>query len=220
MKIDLRNVRCEWVNLEKDTEKAEQMVELLDRLGVENHSRANAITGIEPHPGVRKGEEHYRSCAESHFEILQRAIDNNDFPVMILEDDVDTEKDLGEIEIPDDADMLYIGTSHGDGNFTTNPVDENVNKITQVFATHAIVYFNAAVAKQVIEAGKISIYKMNRPFDVAIAYQVQPAFSVYAMTQPIFFQSDAKNEKNKWEEMTKTPLPIKPKKSMWKTVGV
>ena len=219
MKIDLRDVRCEWINVEKDTQKAEQMVELLTRLGVKNQKRMTAVTGIEPHPGVRAGEEHYRNCAESHFDILQRAIDNDDFPVMILEDDVDTDMELGEVEIPDDADMLYVGTSHGDGNFTTNPVDEKENKITQVFATHAIVYFNPAVAKQVIEVGKSSIYRLNKPFDVAIAYQIQPSFNVYAMTQPIFFQSDAKNEKNKWEQMTRTPLPIRPKKSMWKTVG-
>ena len=218
MKMDLRDVRCEWINVEKETEKAEQMVELLDRLGVKNHKRAAAVPWIEPHQGVREGEEHYRSCAESHFEVLQRAIDNDDFPVLILEDDVDAEAELGEVEIPDDADMFYIGTSYGDGSFTTTPVDDNVNKITQVFSTHAIIYLTATVAKKVIGIGKESIYKHNRPFDVTVAYQIQTTFNVYATTKPIFYQSDAKNDKNKWENITKTPLEIKPKKSMWKTL--
>ena len=36
MQIDLRNVRTRWINVEKDEEKARQMLELLERLEFKN----------------------------------------------------------------------------------------------------------------------------------------------------------------------------------------
>ena len=71
MKIDIRNVNTKWINVDKDTEKNDQMLELVQKYGFTNASRVSAVTGIEAHEGVVKGEEHYRSCAESHFKILQ-----------------------------------------------------------------------------------------------------------------------------------------------------
>ncbi len=223
MKIDLRNVRCEWINLEKDTEKAEQMVELLDRLGVKNHNRVNAITGVEPMIGCRPGEESTNSCGASHVGILKKAIDNDDFPVMILEDDVEvTEFPEGEVDVPDDIDALYLGTSHGDNNYTTNPVEgyDQILKITQVFATHAILYMNKAYAKEFVDVTEAAIKSRRQHFDVVAAYNLQPRFNIYGMRSPVFYQADSKNDKNKWEMITKTPLEIKPKKPMWKTVGI
>ena len=70
MKIDFRNVRTRWINVDKDTNKADLMVEMLDTLGFKNHERFSAVTNVKPHEGVRKGEEHYRNCAESHFKML------------------------------------------------------------------------------------------------------------------------------------------------------
>ena len=37
MKIDFRNVRTRWINVDKDTNKANLMVEMLDTLGFKNH---------------------------------------------------------------------------------------------------------------------------------------------------------------------------------------
>ena len=39
MRIDLLNERVRWINVESDEEKAEQMVELLDRLEFKNAER-------------------------------------------------------------------------------------------------------------------------------------------------------------------------------------
>ena len=39
MKIDLSNIRTRWINVESDKSKAEQMVELLDRLEFKNAER-------------------------------------------------------------------------------------------------------------------------------------------------------------------------------------
>jgi len=217
MKLNLCNdVNCVYINLDSDTQKKEQMEELLDRLGITNRERFSAISGIEPHEGVRAGEEHYRNCAESHFSILGR----DKLPVMILEDDVESDRFEAEVEVPDDADALYVGTSYGDNNYTTEEVQgfPHLWKIEKVFATHAIVYITKRYSDSVVFHGKKSIYERNTPFDVAVAYGVQPAAKVYALKEPFFYQADSKNTKNKWEHLTRNPLKCQIKKSPIKTI--
>jgi hypothetical protein len=219
MKINIRDVKVKWINLDQDEEKNEQMKEIVNRLGFRNASRFSAVSGIEPHENVRHGEEHYRSCAESHFTILQEAIDNNDFPILILEDDVEVENAIPdvidalneELEVPDDIDALYLGTSHGDQRYVATDMGNGWLKLRGVFATHAIVYFNADLARDVIKHGEEWIYEKCLPFDLCLAYKLQNEYNVYSPHNPWFYQSDAKNTVNKWESITRTPL-VKTKK--------
>ena len=220
MKIDLCNVPVKWINVDTSTTNAKLMEELFERLEFKNTSRFSAVTNIEPHEGVRPGEEHYRNCAESHFAILQDAIDNNSFPVLILEDDVDIEESVFTTNlenIPDDADAIYMGTSHGDNNYLAEDVGNGWMRVQRVFATHSIMWLNEKLAKEVIETGKRWIYERNHPFDVGIAYELQPRFKVYAPHVPFFYQADAKNNKNKWESLTRTPLRRQRKFSVFTT---
>lgn len=211
MKIDLRDVTVRWVNVDADTEKNTMMEELCERVGFRNASRFSAVTDIDPHEGVRPGEEHYRNCAESHFKIYE---ETDSFPLLILEDDVEVEESVFTCDldnIPDDADAIYLGTSHGDGNYLAQDVGCGWMQIERVFATHSILYINEEICKDVIETGKHWIYDLNRPFDVGFAYQVQPKYKVYAPHIPFFYQADSKNKKNKWEQLTRTPLRMKKK---------
>ena len=213
MKIDISNLRVRWINVDADTEKASRMVDLLNENEFKNHQRFSAVTGIEPHEGVREGEEHYRNCAESHFKVLEETILKDGEPVLILEDDVEATKALDnftdtEFDFPDDAHAVYMGTSHGDGQYEAMKHDQHWLKIKRVFATHAILYFSKEYANQTIEIGKRWIYDRNMPFDVGLAYELQPNRNVYAPIVPTFYQADSKNTKNKWEEITKTPLRI------------
>lgn len=210
MKIDLRDVTVRWVNVDSDTEKNKMMEELCERVGFRNASRFSAVTGIDPHEGVVPGEEHYRNCAESHFKIYE---ETDSFPLLILEDDVETESvftcDLE--NVPDDADAIYLGTSHGDGNYLATDVGNGWMKVERVFATHSILYLNKKICKEVIDIGRHWIYNLNRPFDVGFAYDVQPKYNVYAPYIPFFYQADSKNKKNQWEAITRTPLRMKKK---------
>ncbi len=218
MKIKLYDVPVKWINVDTATKNAKLMEELFERLGMKNTQRFSAITNVPPHEGVREGEEHYRNCAESHFHILQEAIDTNNFPILILEDDVEIEDGVqvdSELEIPDDADAIYCGTSHGDGNYEAIDYGRGFNKIQRVFATHAIMYMNKEIAEAVIRTGKSWIYQKDTPFDVGFAYEVQPKFNVYAPYAPFFYQADAKNTGNQWEQITRTPLNKKKKFSVF-----
>ena len=208
------DVRTRWINVDKDVEKAKQMQELLDGLGFNDHERCSAITHIKPHEGVRVGEEHYRNCAESHFKILNETILTDGKPVLILEDDVEADEIMKhnlEIPIPEDADAIYFGTSHGDGNYKAVDLKNGWVKIEKVFATHAIMHINKEFSQSVIDIGKKWIYEHNRPFDVGIAYDIQSKFNVYAPIKPFFYQADSKNGTNKWEHITRTPLKTEKK---------
>ena len=219
--MNIRNVRTRWINVDKDVEKAQQMRGLLYGLGFTDHQKFSAVTGIEPHEGVRAGEEHYRNCAESHFKILEETIVSDGQPVLILEDDVDVDGVISsnlEVPIPEDADAIYFGTSHGDGNYEAIDLNNGWLKIQRVFATHAIMHISKKFSEEVIRVGKTWIYEHNRPFDVGIAYDIQKSFNVYAPKKPFFFQADSKNSSNKWEEITRTPLRTKKKFSL-RTIG-
>ena len=212
--MNIRNVRTRWINVDKDVEKAQQMRGLLYGLGFIDHEKFSAITGIEPHEGVRAGEEHYRNCAESHFKILEETILSDGQPILILEDDVDVDAVISsnlEVPVPEDADAIYFGTSHGDGNYEAIDLNNGWLKIQRVFATHAIMHISKKFSEEVIRVGKKWIYEHNRPFDVGIAYDIQKSFNVYAPKKPFFFQADSKNSSNKWEEITRTPLRTKKK---------
>ena len=216
MEIDFRDVRTRWINVDKDTTKAEQMVELLDSLGFNNHERFSAVTNVAPHEGVRKGEEHYRNCAESHFAVLKETILKDGDPVLILEDDVEytdaltdyisKDKPCSPIVFPDDVDAIYVGTSHGDGRYTAHHAEKGWLSVKGVFATHGILYLSKSYAEDTLQVGKRWIYEQNTPFDVGLAYELQPSKKVYAPVVPFFYQADSKNSVNKWENITKTPL--------------
>ena len=53
-----------------------------------------------------------------------------------------------------------------------------------------------------------AMYEHQRPFDV-FTYQLQGRHNVYAYHHPLFYQADAKNNANKWEHITRTPLRLK-----------
>ena len=209
MKVDLRNTRTRWINVESDKTKADQMVELLDKLQYKNAERFNAITSVN----VKQKNQFYLThcCGESHFHALEETILSDNEPALILEDDVEVEYKnyLNEFEIPKGIDALYLGTSHGDGKYEALPINEFLFRIQRVFACHAILFLNPAYAKAVIEDGRNTIYNLNGPFDVTLAYNVQPRFNVCAVQKPFFYQADSKNTTNLYEGITRTPLKSK-----------
>ena len=209
MKIDLTNIRTRWINVESDKSKAEQMVELLDRLEFKNAERFNAITSVD----VQEKNQFYLThcCGESHFHALEETIIKDGEPVLILEDDIEVESKnyLQEFSIPTGIDALYLGTSHGDGKYEAVPIDDFLFRIQRVFACHSILFLNPAYAKAIVEDGRNTIYNLNGPFDVTLAYNVQPRFNVCAVQRPFFYQADSKNTTNLYEGITRTPLKSK-----------
>ena len=142
---DIRNLRTRWINVDKDTEKAEQMVSLLNEHGFIDHERFSAVTEkqlSELGSILAKMPENYGThmCGLSHRKLLKETILKDNKPVFILEDDVDVEESAikYKISIPEDADAIYFGISHGDYYYSAVDCGNDWIKIKQVFATHAI----------------------------------------------------------------------------------
>ena len=206
MKIDIRDVKCCWVNLDKDKDNADAMVKQFDEIGIKNHERLSARV-IEPPPDTPKTIWHYRGCAQSHIDILDDN-KNNETPLLILEDDAKITEDFNPIlEVPDNTDAIYLGTSHGDGNYLAMDIGGGFARIGKVFATHAILYLTDNYRKAVSETAKDFVYNHNTPFDLGCA-MLQTRNFVVAPHKPYFYQADERDSANKWENLTRTPLQI------------
>ena len=209
MKIDIRDIRTQWINLEKDTTKAEQMVTLLNERGFKNHERFAAMCE-DTEFGITKDNCNWfgtHMCGLSHRKLLNETIVSDGEPIFVLEDDVEIENDTikYEIEIPDDADAVYLGTSQGDCNYSAISANEDTAKVQRIFATHAIIHLNPEYSKRVVQVTEDAV-KVDGPFDVQIAYGIQKDFNVYAVKAPYFYQADSKNTVNKYEYITRIPL--------------
>jgi len=205
MKIDLRDVRCCWVNLDKDTNNAKAMVEQFEDLGFKDHERLSARV-VEPPPTTPKTIWHYRGCAQSHIDILDN--EDNGMPLLILEDDAKITEEFNPVlEIPDNTDAVYLGTSHGDGNYLAMDIGKGLARIGKIFATHAILYITDSYRKAVSETAKDFVYNKNTPFDLGCAW-LQTQHMVVAPHKPYFYQADERDSANKWENLTKTPIFI------------
>lgn len=215
MIIDVQNIKCMWINLDSATDCANNMVELFDKTKITKHERLSAR--ILPCPeGTRESEKHYVGVGQSHIDCLKSI--EGDFPAMILEDDVAL-TETGELffnskhpkllEVPDETDAIYLGTSHGDGRYTAVDIGGGFARIYNVLAAHAIVYTSERYIKAVQDVAKHCIYEVNKPFDIG-TYRIQENFNVIATHKPFFYQKSQPEALNNWEDITKHPLNIKP----------
>ena len=204
MKIDIRNIKCSWINLDNAVENAEQMKVQFDELGIKKHKRLSARE-IEPPPGTSRETYHYVGCAQSHIDILEN---EPEVPLLILEDDAKFVPEWYSpiIDgIPEDADAIYLGVSHGDGRYFAQDIGNNLAKIKGVFATHAILYLTEKYKKAVVDIAKEFVYNMHTPFDLGCA-SIQGDYNVYTPHLPYFYQADERSSANKWENLTRHPL--------------
>ena len=97
MKIDLREVPIYWATIEKNKERHGKMYRMFERLGFKEYHKLNGPIADPYTVGI----------AETHIRGL-----SNDLPLLMMEDDcMETEHFVPELEIPDDCDALYLGTS-------------------------------------------------------------------------------------------------------------
>ena len=100
MKIDLKEIRVYYINLDCDTLKRERTENMLKSMGFKYVTR---VPAIEHEKGRVVG------CARSHHHILSSYCP----PFIILEDDCTLNSDFdGFIDVPDNADAVYLGISH------------------------------------------------------------------------------------------------------------
>ena len=117
-------------------------------------------------------------------------------PFAIFEDDVKKNREFpSTIEIPDDADILYIGSSVWGMTFGTQShifsvcfknVNKDIIRVYNMLSTHGIIICSMrgllAMQKCILE----DLFK-NRGYDISIA-QMQPHINAYALKNPLVYQ--------------------------------
>jgi GR25 family glycosyltransferase involved in LPS biosynthesis len=205
MKIKLSDLQAYVINLESDIVKRESSINSLNSAGITNivvfnaHKRNPGRTGL----------------AMSFKKIFEKTI-NNDEPILICEDDVlinplfDYSK---EIEIPDDADALYLGISKHGYTAYINPynnpkgmpydnhrdrsahptkivakrISHDLYRIYNMLSAHAVLIINPDYKRFLNNAIEIAI--LNNGHQDVVRASTMPYWKVYALDMPLFFQS-------------------------------
>lgn len=179
MLINLLDIPVYYINLDEALERRESMERLLKELEFKNVTRVQAVQKYHP-----------VGCATSHYLLLSQLTP----PFIILEDDLLLETFNPELNIPEDADAVYLGISmwgmlNGSAieeGTKWDPVADNIVRTYNMLSTHAILY----LSPRYVSACSLSTYKSiehERHCDIGIA-ELQHDYKVYACDPPMFSQ--------------------------------
>jgi hypothetical protein len=157
MKIKLTDLRAYYINLHSDKAKNRHTKKLLESLGFVHLNRS---------PGFL--EDNYIIGSGSAYQnVLISRCEKGD-PFILFEDDIELTHFDHIIDVPDDADAIYLGVSN-------------------MLATHAIVYLNMDYVKSAAKAAQ-KYLDQGLPHDLGIAENMKN-WKVYALDKPMFIQS-------------------------------
>ena len=183
MKVKLTDIPVYYVNLEGEDEKRKHTESILKNLGFKYVQRFDAI---------RHEAGRIVGCARSHYGILSMDIEP---PFIILEDDCALNKDfVNEIEIPDNADALYLGISHW-GRYLNHSgpyvhcekVNGEIVRVYNMLATHAILYLSQEYVDICKRISYHYGYEVEGHLDIGFA-EIHKLYNVYSFDEPLFRQ--------------------------------
>jgi hypothetical protein len=151
---------------------------------------------VEPIIGIPKNKSGATGFMRMVEHGLKTQISGKPFtPFLMIEDDVSLSKPLHTFDIPDDADLLYVGISNCSMNeyrFHYANYYESVTgypdivQIKHMLSTHGIMVcspLGAAVFQRVM----LEVYLSDKPWDIPLAL-IQPYYRVYALRDPLVYQ--------------------------------
>jgi hypothetical protein len=209
--LDLRNITAVYINLDSDVERKNQMESMLNEFGFKNIIRLPAS----------KLDDRLSGCSHSHF----NALNEIEPPFIVFEDDCKIKNLNQVIEIPEDADAVYLGiSSWGRMNSHSGPCVHydkvleypGVLRVYNMLGAHAILYLNK---EYVNLCAKISyhFYESSYHQDIGFA-EVQKYFNVYAFDDPIFYQTSSNGTDQKLTSYPSVEF-VQYNKNFWKPTG-
>lgn len=160
-------------------------------------SGANKEKGVTNHVGTD-------SLSRTNLAILERElVGGMQRPFIIVEDDVQLFHDCENVELPDDADALYLGVSkwiyphayetlgrgfhiQENGPDRIKDAGEAVTRISGMTGTHAILFINPEYVRRFI-ARMVARLPYSTPHDLVFT-TLQPEFNIFALKKPMFYQ--------------------------------
>lgn len=204
VKIKISDFPSFYINLDKDIEKRNSTEDLLNKLKFQNFSRIKGVEiSIPREANEIKTVGQIYGCLMSHKEALSKM----DYNFIVFEDDIGEINFIDEIEIPDDADALYMGhMSWGlvDGIGQLNSVNyeevdgfPNIYRVYNALGAHAILYISKDYTQDCLDSLKknaASANLLDENLDISeISADVlyarhHPKYKVYALGTPAFCQ--------------------------------
>jgi hypothetical protein len=186
MKIDLRKIPAVYMNLKQHEEKNEKMQTLLDKCGFETRIKVE---------GNYRPDNPPAGCAGAHYSGLCKI----DPPFVLFEDDCLLHNFEPIIEVPDDADAVYLGTSQWARYFSfSGPfvhydiVGENIVRVYNMLGGHSILYLTQEYVKMCQRISHHASEVIGYNQDTGFA-EVQKYFNIYSVNNPFFKQSGYNN---------------------------
>ena len=185
MKIDLRDVPVFYINLDRDVEKKKVIESTIDKCGFTESYRV---------PGGLH-EKGIVGCSLGHLSALFKT----NPPFIVLEDDAQIKNFVPVIEVPDNADAVYLCASRW-GNLPNGRISspiaskyekvneyDNVYRLLNMTATTAILYLSTDYVKHTLNVLYNNVVIYQDPHDIDLAVSM-PNFNVYGLNSPMFYQ--------------------------------
>lgn len=201
MKINLLDIPVFYINMSKDKEKKRHIEQQLSDLRFKNVTRINAI---EDKKNGRVG------LSKSQLKALSQV----SAPFIVLEDDADPNSFRAVIDVPDDADAVYLGnsqwglqSSHAGFYLKYKKVEgyPEILRIYNMLSSHAILYLNDEYVRVCQRTTKYCAETYPMPMDVPFA-MIQRFFNIYAVNDPIFIQKDYEGKMSAAPQFTNKKL--------------
>jgi hypothetical protein len=191
MYVKLTEISTLVIGMTSEAQRNEHMKNLCLRLGLQG----KFIQSISCNPG-------YFGCTIGHLKALVLAKKSQQLPILLLENDCDATKFFQTaIDVPDDSDMVYLGSSacgcvpqmnyqgiRGCALVENTDPASGFYKVRNMTGTHAILY----VSRKSLDAAINSILEsiaLSRPIDVGYVMDLQPSLNIYSTYLPWFFQA-------------------------------
>jgi len=188
MLIELSSLNSFWLTCNKSKSRWEDMETMLERLNIKTTKLNGEITN-----------PYTVGVAMNHRDALIRSESSS---VIVFEDDARTTPDYtGVVQVPDDADAFYLGTSfYGRLQNQTIPHtaicalhDKSTVKLINMLSIHAVIYITDRYKKFVINLLDEFIKEPYGGMDDILATKLH-YFNVYAPRVPLFYQVDGHSE--------------------------
>jgi hypothetical protein len=184
MKLNLKNLDTYYINLDEGEERRQRTESILNKL---NFSSVTRVPGIKTDDGKV-------GCARSQHKVLSDTSIST--PFLLLEDDIlFTGNEDFNIEIPDDADALFLGVSQWARYFSFSgpflhyrKVDDRIVQVYNMLSGHAVIYLSDEYRQVCSRISKYCGYQLFDHMDNGYA-EIQKYYNVYSLDLPMFKQN-------------------------------
>ena len=140
-----------------------------------------------------------KSGSSGHMRIVYQAIQNFK-PFVILEDDVSLLYEKEILEIPSDADWVYVGVSwcaydskyakwQPHNQLFIDDINDSVVRIYNMLSTHAIMIYSLKGALLYYSMMLENVLANGVAWDISLT-RMQPYINCYALREPMFYQDE------------------------------